>query len=1456
MSRLPFFLTGFLLLFSSAATVHAIHTEKLFVEVTVDPSTPSVTFDWDTQVSGGTVQVWRRELGKFGLDPANAFTTLATVSHPTTTYTDTTVSTGQAYEYRIYRPAVSSYGMTATYVAVTVEAPLEDSKGTVLLVVDDSLLPAMENEVRLLELDLAGDGWGVQRLEFAPHGVGDHRDLKAAIVAARTANPAINALYLFGRVPMARSGLLNPDGHSPDRAHETDHYYADLDGNWTDQWLNTDADGDGGLDDENDNIPNDGKFDGNTPPTALELMTGRVDFYRMTAHRKNEREYLRDYITKSHAWRHGFRSVPYETINGSDGYLFMEHNWQHAMFGGANLTSDDLQPTLATDPKLWAVDFGNYDGTNESFYGAVENKAIFTINFGSYKQHWFRENNAMRGLMAQPDWGLSSAWGARPAWMFHHMAAGEPIGYSALRTVNNMFTKRTFDGTFQPEYNPRGDYTINDGIVSTNLLGDPTLRLHPVLPLDSLSVTGSAGTATLNWTAPTDSTRTGFHVYRATSRLGPYTRLTASPLAPGANSYTDSSRPAGDTWYQVRAIARTTAPTGTYLNQSQGVFALIRADHSANAAPVATTPATLEALSNVPVPVAFPGSDADGDSLIPVLIENPPHGMLRWHDDRAWYVSAADYTGTDSFTYRLFDGVSLSAPVTATVNVGATGAGDLLVGWEFADPASGNQDPAASVVSPVLQPVAISKGSGLSLTTNTGLNRDAYYLSSANSSTLDLNDWAGWTVTPVEGARQSLSRLTFFLAAGASSGASVPTSPFNLELRVSTDGFASHTVVPITEAPAGESLSIGYHDAGGRLYSADLSGVTALQDTASGVEFRLYVWNAGNLAFGKSADNSVQTAYDIALHGTAALVPPVADAGADSARTDGPYTIALDGTATTGALTTYAWTQLSGPAVALSGADTLTPSFPADVAGTYIFQLTATNEADSSSDTVTVTVTPGDGPPIITSTTPTTAYLQTPYTFSPDVFDPEGDAMTYQWRQTDGPTALSLTDPAALDAAFTAIQPGAYTFRFTATSNGSATSALYRFEVVSSDGLIFFEPLDDATATRLGDIPAWTDLDGDGLDATLADASSLPFAGYLREGRAALTDSQEFASREMGATATFKDHGTVYLSGFFRADTGGWGGTALVGIQLNADPTSVSNTGLVLGLTNGDTTDNVGSHSAIHAYAALGDQLNNNPVTRPAALVDTANLVNGTTYFLLAKFEVTDAANNLGKISLLVLPDGATIPASEGAVTWTVEKAGIALSGNVASTTTALDTLIIGQGNTPGTANSTNGVDDIRIGRNYLDAIPPAIPAAFTPPAYETWASGIDWQGADSGPAAIHNAAGLSNLLVFALDIEDPRNSAAALLPDLSVNTSAPDETWASFTFRQNTAASSLTFQPMKSLTLDPGSWSALVADGITVIEEVIDTDPDADGSARLLRYRWLIPAEETRAFIKLGVSE
>jgi len=63
-------------------------------------------------------------------------------------------------------------------------------------------------------------------------------------------------------------------------------------------------------------------------------------------------------------------------------------------------------------------------------------------------------------------------------------------------------------------------------------------------------------------------------------------------------------------------------------------------------------------------------SDLDGDNLIAILVDGTSHGSLQLNADGSFvYTPAADFYGTDSFTYKVFDGSAHSSTVTVTISV-------------------------------------------------------------------------------------------------------------------------------------------------------------------------------------------------------------------------------------------------------------------------------------------------------------------------------------------------------------------------------------------------------------------------------------------------------------------------------------------------------------------------------------------------------------------------------------------------------------------------------------------------------------------------------------------------------------------------------------------------------------------------------------------------------------------
>ena len=137
--------------------------------------------------------------------------------------------------------------------------------------------------------------------------------------------------------------------------------------------------------------------------------------------------------------------------------------------------------------------------------------------------------------------------------------------------------------------------------------------------------------------------------------------------------------------------------------------------------------------------------------------------------------------------------------------------------------------------------------------------------------------------------------------------------------------------------------------------TASLSGNTTANLTASSLVAGSYVFRL------TVTDNSGLTASDeTTVTVSAASGAPVADAGADKVITLPTNSVVLNGTGTDagGSISSYSWTQVSGPNTATRSGQT-TASFTASglVQGAYVFRLTVTdNSGLSASDDVIVTV--------------------------------------------------------------------------------------------------------------------------------------------------------------------------------------------------------------------------------------------------------------------------------------------------------------------------------------------------------------------------------------------------------------------------------------------------------------------------------------------------------------------
>jgi hypothetical protein len=304
-------------------------------------------------------------------------------------------------------------------------------------------------------------------------------------------------------------------------------------------------------------------------------------------------------LNKDHNFRHRLmaverRGLVCDNFGERDGEAFAASGWRNfaPFFGAANVSEvpyGNYFPTVASQSYLWSYGTGggsyytcNGIGSSDDFAN-TDVKTVFTMFLGSFFGDWDNESNFLRAPLGSTTYGLTASWAGRPHWFYHHMALGETIGFSTRLSQNN-----GSGGLYAAQ---------NQGSrqVHVALMGDPTLRMHPVIPPSGLSGSVNSSGVTLNWGPSSDTNLRGYHVYRAASALGPFTRIDAGAPISGT-SYTDQSG-SGNYTYMVRAIKLEESGSGTYYNPSQGVFFSVNGSNSGGTPPPPIPPAAPANLS-------------------------------------------------------------------------------------------------------------------------------------------------------------------------------------------------------------------------------------------------------------------------------------------------------------------------------------------------------------------------------------------------------------------------------------------------------------------------------------------------------------------------------------------------------------------------------------------------------------------------------------------------------------------------------------------------------------------------------------------------------------------------------------------------------------------------------------------------------------------------------------------
>lgn len=549
----------FLLFFglNSFDGLHAQTCKEVSVELSavVQENPPRITLHW-LQNDGATQYIVYRKL-KTG---SSWGAVIGNLTGTTLLYVDTTVNAGVSYEYRVSKLANERPGYG--YINAGIAVPAIESRGIIILVVDDSFVDSLATEIATLRSDLEGDGWKVVQHNVSRNATVP--SVKALIVGTYNADKVnTKAVYLLGRIPVPYSGDIFPDGH-PDHegAWPADVYYGEMNGLWTDNSVNVTV----ANDERHRNVPEDGMFDQSLLPSDVELQVGRVDFANMPAFSASEQQLLKDYLDKAHAYKHKlFSATRRGVIDDNFGYFgseaFASTGWKNfgPLCSPENVMANDYFTTTRDSSYLWSYGCGGGSYTsaggigNTNDFAASSLQSVFTMLFGSYFGDWDATNNFLRAPLAQGK-TLTNAWSGRPHWMFHHMGLGENIGYSTRLTQNN-------SALYFPSYGAR--------FVHIALMGDPSLRNDVVAPVANVVAQQIEEGALISWSGSGEQV-VGYNVYMKSEASTDYVKVNDDLVLNLQYPYPCIDEE-GLYTFMVRAVVLQQSPSGTYYNMSQGV---------------------------------------------------------------------------------------------------------------------------------------------------------------------------------------------------------------------------------------------------------------------------------------------------------------------------------------------------------------------------------------------------------------------------------------------------------------------------------------------------------------------------------------------------------------------------------------------------------------------------------------------------------------------------------------------------------------------------------------------------------------------------------------------------------------------------------------------------------------------------------------------------------------------
>lgn len=569
----------------SFASIEAQVAKTQVLNLFVNPTSNGFDINWPENTSRtGTYSVFYRDLFKEGAQWTSAGSSL---KGPASKYN---ITTSNNLEVLVQYLNTSNQLESLGYIAASKNLDHFVAKGRTILLVDSMISASLKNEIDTLKSDLIASGWFYEEIIVTKSEKPDAIKSKInKILKDKTFET--NCLYILGHVPVPYSGYFSstgsrppPDGHVEGSGNHTgawpaDVFYGDHEGIWEDLLVKCTT----GSQTRHHNVGGDGKFDPSEIPGIVSLDIGRVDFNDMPAFVESEIELTREYLNRTHRWKHA--SIPFvkrALIDNNFGNLNLAstgyQNFSCFISQDSIFDNRDYFTAQSNGNYLWSYGCGAGSYTSCNGIGNTNNFAsykkkdsfhnIFTVLAGSYFGDWDSRNNLLRASLAAGS--LATFWGGIPKWYVHHMGVGKHIGMGARITQNN--NNEYFNGGFNASH--KG--------VHIALLGDPTLEMLPIKPVSDLSAKSENGKVELRWKPSADAEF--YEIYRIDFENQQYIPVNSAGDCKSTVTdtvfYDECNWTSGNYTYGVAALKITSTPSGSYQNKSLMKFTTV--DHTNN----------------------------------------------------------------------------------------------------------------------------------------------------------------------------------------------------------------------------------------------------------------------------------------------------------------------------------------------------------------------------------------------------------------------------------------------------------------------------------------------------------------------------------------------------------------------------------------------------------------------------------------------------------------------------------------------------------------------------------------------------------------------------------------------------------------------------------------------------------------------------------------------------------